>query len=48
MPFNENNLKQILSESELIKIDTVADNKVKYGISLLLYVLKYKGIGKKS
>jgi uncharacterized membrane protein len=44
MPFNENNLKKILSESRLIKIDTVFDNKVQWGNSLLLYILKYNGL----
>lgn len=41
LPFNENNLKQILSESQIMKVDTIVDNKVAYGNSLLLYVLKY-------
>jgi uncharacterized membrane protein len=41
---NENNLKKILSESQLLKVDTVADNKVKYDkIIFLLYILKYQG-----
>ena len=44
MPFNENNLKRILSESQLVKVDTVIDNKVEYGGSILLYLLKYQGI----
>jgi hypothetical protein len=44
MAFNENNLKQIISESQLIRIDTVVDNKVPGGNSLLLYMLKYEGI----
>jgi uncharacterized membrane protein len=44
MPFNQFNLNQILSESQLIKVDTVVDNKIKYGNSLLLYMLRYKGI----
>jgi hypothetical protein len=48
MPFNENNFNRILSESQLIKVDTVIDNKVKWGGSLLLFVLKYKGIEKES
>lgn len=48
MPFNENNLKKILSESNLIQVDTVVDNKVNQGGRILLYVLKYKGKGKTS
>ena len=44
MPFNKNNLKQIVSESQLIKIDTVVDNKMQGGSRLVLYLLKYKGI----
>ena len=44
MPFNENNLKRILSESQLVKVHTVIDNKVEYGGSILLYLLKYQGI----
>ena len=48
MPFNENNFNRILSESQIIKVDTVVDNKVQSGISLLLYILKYKGIEKQS
>jgi hypothetical protein len=43
MPFNENNLNKILSESQVIKIDTVFDNKVQLGNSLILYMLKYNG-----
>ncbi len=41
MPFNENNLKRIMSESRLLSVDTVVDNKVQYGGSILLYILKY-------
>jgi len=48
MPFNENNMKQILSESQLVKVDTVKDNKVPYGGSILLYMLKYKGVKKQN
>ncbi len=48
MPFNENNVKKILSESQLIKIDTVVDNKVQFGGSILLYILKYNGNKKQS
>ncbi|MEZ5020586.1 MAG: hypothetical protein R2756_10820 [Bacteroidales bacterium] len=34
----------VLSESELITTDTVFDSKVKDGIFLQLYLLKYKGV----
>jgi hypothetical protein len=41
---NKENLDLVLSESELIKKDTVRDNKVKDGIIMIqLYLLKYKG-----
>ncbi len=43
LALNENNLRQILSESQVIKVDTVIDKKVEYGGSLLLYICKYKG-----
>ena len=43
MPFNKNNVKRILSESQITVIDTVFDNKVPQGGSILLYILKYKG-----
>ena len=46
MPFNEDNMKQILSESKLTRIDTVLDSKGP--VIILLYILKYQGIGKKS
>jgi len=49
LPFNENNLKQILSESQVLKVDTVVDNKVKYDDimvayvhKMVLYILKYQ------
>jgi hypothetical protein len=38
LPLNENVLKQVLSESQLIKVDTVIDNKVEYGNAILLYI----------
>jgi uncharacterized membrane protein len=44
LPFNDCNLKQILSESQIIKADTLFDNKVEYGSSLICYILKYKGV----
>ena len=40
MPFNENNMKRILSESKLTKLDTVLDSKGPGFI--LLYMLKYQ------
>ena len=43
MPFNENNTKQILSESQLTKVDTVFDKKMTPGVSIILYLLKYQG-----
>ncbi len=49
LPFNENNLKQILSESQVLKVDTVVDNKAKfddimvaYIHKMVLYILKYQ------
>lgn len=41
---NQKNLDLVLSESELIKTDTVFDNKAEYGIFIQLYLLEYKGI----
>jgi uncharacterized membrane protein len=43
LDLNINNLDLVLSESELIRTDTVADNKVEFGIIIQVYVLKYKG-----
>jgi uncharacterized membrane protein len=43
LELNQKNLDLVLSESELIKTDTVFDNKVEYGIFIQLYLLKYKG-----
>jgi hypothetical protein len=43
MQLNKKNLDLVISESELIKKDTVSDNKVQYGINIMVYVLKYKG-----
>ena len=42
-PLNQNNLNLVLSESELIKKDTVFDAKFQNGIFIQLYLLKYKG-----
>ena len=43
MELNIKNLELVLNESELIKIDTVSDNKVEYGNLIQVYLLKYKG-----
>ena len=43
-PLNQKNLDLVLSESELIKKDTVFDNKFQHGIFIQLYFLKYKGV----
>jgi len=43
LELNKENLDRVLSESELLKTDTVSDNKFKNGIIIQLYVLKYKG-----
>ncbi len=43
LELNKQNLDLVLSESELIKTDTVSDNKFKNGIIIQLYLLKYKG-----
>jgi len=43
LALNQENLDLVLSESELIKTDTVFNNKVEYGIFIQLYLLEYKG-----
>ena len=43
LELNINNLDSVLSESELIKKDTVFDEKFKNGIFIQLYLLRYKG-----
>jgi hypothetical protein len=43
LTFNKNNLKQIISESRLLKVDTVMDNKAEPGSKIVLYILKYQG-----
>ncbi|MFC2138750.1 glycosyltransferase family 39 protein [Bacteroidota bacterium] len=43
LELNKENLDLAISESELIKTDTVKDNKVENGIRILVYLLKYKG-----
>jgi hypothetical protein len=43
LELNKKNLDLVLSESELVKKDTVFDNKVDYGIFIQLYLLRYKG-----
>jgi uncharacterized membrane protein len=40
---NQKNLDLILSESDIVKTDTVWDNKVEYGNSITIYHLRYKG-----
>ena len=43
LELNKENFDLALSESELLKVDTVTDNKVKYGNKILVYLLKYNG-----
>jgi 4-amino-4-deoxy-L-arabinose transferase-like glycosyltransferase len=43
LELNKENIDRVLSESELIKTDTVSDNKVDYGFIIQVYLLKYKG-----
>jgi 4-amino-4-deoxy-L-arabinose transferase-like glycosyltransferase len=43
LELNKENLDLVLSESELIKTDTVRDNKFKNGIFIQVYLLKYRG-----
>ena len=43
LELNQENLDLVLSESQLIKKDTVFDNKVEDGIMIQLYLLKFKG-----
>jgi uncharacterized membrane protein len=43
LELNKENLDLVLSESELIKTDTVRDNKFKNGIIIQLYLMKYIG-----
>jgi uncharacterized membrane protein len=43
LELNKENLDLVLSESELIKTDTVNDNKLQNGIMIQVYLLKYKG-----
>jgi len=43
LELNQKNLDLVLSESELIKKDTVYDNKFENGIFIQLYLLNYKG-----
>jgi len=40
---NKENLDLALSESELIKTDTVIDNKTEFKNRILVYLLKYRG-----
>lgn len=43
LELNKENLELVLSESELIKTDTVNDIKLQNGIMIQVYLLKYKG-----
>jgi hypothetical protein len=43
LELNQKNLDLVLSESDLIKKDTVFDNKFENGIFIQLYLLKYNG-----
>ena len=43
LELNKENLDLVFSESELIKTDTVSDNKLENGIIIQVYLLKYKG-----
>lgn len=43
LELNKENLDLVLAESELIKTDTVNDNKFKNGIMIQVYLLKFKG-----
>lgn len=43
LELNQKNLDLVLSESDLIKKDTVYDNKFENGIFIQLYLLKYRG-----
>ena len=42
-PLNEKNCDLILSQSQTLAVDTVADNKPYSGVQFLLYILKYRG-----
>jgi uncharacterized membrane protein len=43
LDLNKENLDLVLSQSELVKTDTIKDNKVEYGTQIWVYLLKYKG-----
>lgn len=43
LDLNRENLELAISESELIRIDTVVDNKVEYGLHIVVFVLQYQG-----
>jgi hypothetical protein len=43
LELNKENLDLVLSELELIKTDTLRDNKFKNGIIIQVYLLKYIG-----
>jgi uncharacterized membrane protein len=40
---NKENLDRVLAESDLIRTDTLTDDKAENGIKILVYVLRYKG-----
>jgi hypothetical protein len=42
-PLNKNIFDLILSQSEIVSIDTVKDNKAHGGPNIMLYILKYRG-----
>jgi 4-amino-4-deoxy-L-arabinose transferase-like glycosyltransferase len=46
LELNKENLDLVFSESELLKTDTVSDNKVENGNIIQVYLLKYKGTQK--
>jgi hypothetical protein len=43
LALNKENLNLVLSESDLIQVDTITDNKIRNGSKLLFYILRYKG-----
>jgi 4-amino-4-deoxy-L-arabinose transferase-like glycosyltransferase len=43
LALNKENLNLVLSESDLIQVDTITDNKIRNGFKLLFYILRYKG-----
>jgi uncharacterized membrane protein len=43
LDLNKENLDLVLAKSELIKTDTVSDNKVEYGNQIVIYLLRFTG-----